>query len=257
MHLATIFLLSITALSSNALSIDDNPDFYVDVDTLKSTAGLYFGRIYDRKNFEEKGGAFRELHNLSWQHEKGQFITFSKTAFILPINAEHFIEQQFFKDERYLRALFPRIIGIKNNDTNPLLQIHEFDDVNFLRRKTRNLQTLNKFIVFNPQDILKQNYELYISVNHFDTAIKAPLVGIVQFEVLESSEPGIQHAINISQYFSLGSQTLVISYRLAIIKPLSWVIKNVLDYASSFLLKADKEDFISGARSASWLMSRE
>jgi len=253
-YVTAIFMLFITSLSSNALTVDDDPDFLVNVDTLNQDAPQYFGRIFDRKEFEKKGGAFRKLHLSSWLKEKGQYIVFAKTAFILPMNANRLIESQYFKDEQYLRALFPRILSVSNKDTKLMLQVHEFDDVNFLRRKTRNLRTLNQFTVYDPLDNPKQNHELFTSVSHFDQGIQVPLVGVVKFEVLESSEPAIQQAVNISKYYALGSQTLVISYRLALIKPLSWIVKNALEYASSWLLRADREDFTSGAKSAFELM---
>ena len=139
-------------------NLDDDPDFIVDINKLKQGSILYFSRIYDRKKFEEKGGAFRALDNLYWQHEKNQFITFAKTAFILPVNTKIFLDQQISKKESYLRALFPRIISVTDENS---LQIHEFDDVNFLRRKTRNFHTLNQFTVFNPSTNASLNYELF------------------------------------------------------------------------------------------------
>jgi hypothetical protein len=253
LYLCFVAIFLFTSLSSNSLSLDDDPDFIVDINKLKQGSILYFSRIYDRINFEEKGGAFRALDNLYWRHEKGQYITFAKTAFILPVNTKVFLDQQIFKRENYLRALFPRIIGVTDENS---LQVHVFDDVNFLRRKTKNFHTVNQFTVFNPNTNAKQNYELFSLVKHLDKTISLPLAGIVKFEVVQSSEPAIQHAINISKYFASGSETLVISYRIAIIKPNSWIIKNILEHAPMLLLRFDREDFISGVKSASSLVAK-
>lgn len=249
--LFSAFLCFSVKLLATDVSVQKEPDFTINSSLLECGTTQYFAHIVDKNSLFKKAGSLAALAQDSWTLDKGHFFSVSKVAYILPVNASLLVKEKIYNDDKFLRAMYPKIVNIIYPDPhNGLEQIHEYKSLKILK-STHHFEMKNRVAVYDPSQPTINVEVLSLANRLGDSSVNLPLAAVVVQDASDSTESMIERGIIVTKYYSYKGATLAIVYRAVLLKPSGWLIKQGLVHGEALLIKDDQEHYIEGIKAAS------
>lgn len=250
--LVLIFISFAVNLFSTNSGDEHDPNFHINISFLQQNKVQYYGQFMSRDDLGENGGLMANLFLPSWEG-KSRNVCISKSAFILPINADVFMSKKLYVDSGFLRALYPILEGVIYPDAaNYFVQNHSYRNLKVFKTALGRLDAKMIFSVFDASEANGSSNEILNFAQQLgDDNLGLPLRGVILTLGTEVEHSVMEHLLNVSKVFALGDTLLAVNYRIAVMS-LPWIIRKAMEKgADSFVLNLDKKQHLKGIYLAS------
>lgn len=233
-----------------SIRIEKDEFFPVDFDFLKKGHIQYYHQHFEPDDLKNANAFINSLDKDVLNLKKGSHIIIYKQAYILPVNKDVIFNKKFHTNSNFLLANNANLDKVQIDPHNPMIQTHTLAPVIGLKKAT--VYTVKHEEIFLNHDSKHSSQFLKVITDLWAENIDAPRIMTTK---TIKSKGLLLGGTDTSFYYAISKdQTLVITYKIAVLKP-SYKLKIAFGFGliQHFLAKEEENLRLSVIKSRSYL----